>query len=459
MQKQAIPQQKNYYYILISLIAAISGILFGYDTGVISGAILFIRKDFALHPALEGIVVSSVLVGAFFGALFSGKLTDKVGRKRILILVACVFIFGSIETALALDVPFLIIGRVLVGIAIGIASYTAPLYISEIAPPKYRGALVSLNQLAIAIGIFISYVVDYFLSFESLWRWMLGLGVVPAVILLIGMLFLPYSPRWMVFRGKAKEAKKILEKIRGSSATIDQELAAIEETLKHHQTSWKSLFSKKIAPVVTIGICLAVIQQVTGINTILYYAPTIFEMTGYASNTSSILATMGVGVIFVVFTLIALPLIDSLGRRPLLLIGLIGMAIGLLSLSYLFLIGKNVEFQHLALFSMLLYIASFAVSLGPIMWLMIAEIYPLKVRGMGASFATCINWLSNFAVALTFPILLKSFSPSGTFFLYFLATLLSILFIYFFVPETKGIPLETIEDNLYAGKPWRKLGK
>ena len=448
------------YYIFIAMIAALSGILFGYDTGVISGAILFIENEFPLTPAMNGLVVGAVLLGALFGALFSGKITDIFGRRRVLIIVALIFILGALWTAFAPSILALILGRIGVGVAIGVASYVGPLYISEVAPQQHRGALVSLNQLAITIGICLSYVVDYFFALSGEWRWMLGMGVVPGILLLLGMLYLPDSPRWIVSQGREEEAKKILMKLRSSERVVEKEIAAIKVTLKQEATHWKIVLSKTVRPVLWIGFSLAIIQQITGINTILYYAPTILKMAGFGSATVSILATMGIGIVLVISTLIALPLVDRWGRRPLLIMGLAGMAMGLGLLAWLFQSSTTIppSLEWLGLASMLLYIASFSFSLGPIMWLMIAEIYPLQVRGVGASMATCVNWASNLLVTATFLELVQFLGARGTFLIYMVAAVASIVFIYFLVPETKGISLEEFEENLFAGKPWRKLG-
>lgn len=446
------------YFVIIAMVAALAGVLFGYDTGVISGAILFIRNDFQLSPLANGMVVSSVLFGALIGALFSGRMTDYYGRKMILIMVALLFILGTLETALAPNEPALIIGRIAVGVAIGIASYAAPLYISEISPPRYRGALVSLNQLAISLGILTSYVVDYVFAPQQAWRLMLGFGVIPAVLLFIGLLFLPRSPRWMVSQGYYGKALEILHRLRGGLDAAEKELESIRATVTKERMEWKVLFSKTIRPVVVIGIGLAVLQQVTGINTILYYAPTILTMTGYQGASGAILSTMGVGAIFVIFTVVSLPLIDLVGRRALLFAGLIGMALGLLIMAYSFHVTQSSAVIHwLTLGGMLVYIASFAFSLGPIMWLMIAEIYPLKVRGLGASLATCCNWLSNLIVAFTFLSIVDAIGVSTTFMIYFVMCLVSMVFVYFLVPETKGITLEHFEANLLSGKKWRQL--
>jgi sugar porter (SP) family MFS transporter len=452
-------KSSRFFLIFITTIAALAGILFGYDTGVVSGAILFINDEFHLTAQTNGIVVSAVLLGALIGAMTSGRLADHWGRKKLLVADAIIFIFGTLATAVATTIVTITISRVIVGIAIGVASYVAPLYISEIAPAKYRGALVSLNQLAITLGILLSYIVDYQFAQYGAWRYMFAAGVIPALGFFIGLLYLPDSPRWIASRGEMTRAFNILERIHGSAQLAKQELVSIQESLRKQDQNWRALFSPFVRSTLTIGIGLAVLQQVTGINTIIYYAPTIFKMAGFQSATSAILATMSVGVTFVVFTLVALPLIDTLGRRPLLLIGLVGMAASLLLLSWAFHFTTPMpSLKWFAIFGMLFYIACFAFSLGPIMWLMIAEIYPLKVRGLGSSLATAANWGSNMIVAYTFLTLVNLLGASGTFFLYFVISLFGISFIYFLVPETKSITLEQIEMRLQAGLSFRKLG-
>jgi len=460
MLKESNHTKKNYYFVIITAIAALSGILFGYDTGVVSGAILFINDEFHLTAQTNGLVVSAVLFGALLGAMCSGRLADLLGRKRLLVADAIIFIVGTLITALGQNIEWITVGRIIVGIAIGVASYVSPLYISEIAPAKHRGALVSLNQLAITLGILLSYIVDFHFAETNAWRWMFGLGVLPAVGFLFGLFFLPDSPRWIASRGDSGKALTILNRLHGDASLAQTELTAIKETLKKPEQHWRILFSPFIRSTLAIGIGLAVLQQVTGINTIIYYAPTIFKMAGFHSASSAILATMSVGVTFVIFTLVAIPLIDTLGRRPLLLIGLFGMALSLLSLSWVFHdAGNSVSMKWMTIVSMLAYIACFAFSLGPIMWLMIAEIYPLRVRGVGCSLATAANWGSNLLVAFTFLSLVEAVGASGTFFIYFLISLLGIVFIFFLVPETKSVTLEQIEASLQAGMSFRKLGK
>ncbi len=445
---------RRYYSLFIAIIAALAGLLFGYGTGVMSGAILFIAEEFALSSGMNGLVVGIVLVGAFLGALLTGWMGDRLGRKKVIMLGATIFFVASLGTALVFSVTALIIGRFFVGVAIGIASYIAPLYISEIAPPERRGALVSMNQLAISGGILLSYIVNYSFASSGHWRPMLGLGTVPAALLFFGMCYLPDSPRGVLLKNGEGEAKKILQKIRGKRE-VSKELREMKKSLKSNIRNWKALFSKSIRRIVWVGFGLAIIQQVTGINTIFYYAPTILNLAGFQTATAAILATVGLGLVSFLFTIFSLFVIDKLGRRTLLLIGLVGMSIGLALLTSSL---HDPNLAPLMLFSMCLYIVSFAISLGPIVWLMISEIFPLKVRSVGASLATAMNWICNFLVTVTFLKLVEGEGISWTFGIYLILTLASLLFVYFFIPETRGISLEKIEEDLLSGKPLRKLG-
>lgn len=448
----ASPQTSSFVNI-IAAISALSGLLFGYDTGVISGAVLFVQEDFRLTTRQEEIVVSAVLLGATIGALIGGRLTDRLGRRTTLLQVAGLFILGAIGTALAPTMLWLSIGRLIVGIAIGIASFTAPLYISEISPPAVRGKLVSLNQLMITIGIVCSYLADYTLAGSRGWRWMFGLAAIPGLILLIGILFVPESPRWYMSRSMKDKAREVLFKMH-TPPMAESELTEIEESLKHQEGDWKELLSPRLRRAMTIGIGLAVFQQFTGINTVIYYAPTIFQFAGLRSNSAAILATAGVGIINVLFTIVAVRLLDRIGRRPLLLYGLVGMILSLGVLGFAF-TSPNLA-QALAAISLvcvMLYVAFFAISLGPVFWLMISEIYPLKIRGRAMAIATVMNWGSNLLVALTFLSLLRSFGRPATFWLYALTGALAWIFVYRLVPETKGKTLEQIEAQWRGNAP------
>ncbi len=318
----------KYFVYLATAVSALGGMLFGYDIGVISGAILFIQKDFSLSPGMEEIVVSSVLLGSLIGAIGGGILADRLGRRRLLIVTAVVFGLGAIGAAVAPGTVWLIAGRLVAGTAIGIASFVAPLYISEIAPVAIRGKLVSINQVALTSGIVISYLVDYaFAGFEA-WRWMFAMAVIPAAAFGIGLMFIPNSPRWLAARGHADQARAVLSRIRAPEK-VDGELGEIQHSVAQQKGHWSELLSPLLRSAMIVGIGLAIAQQITGINTVIYYAPTIFKFAGLSSSSGAILASVGVGAVNVVLTIVAMLLIDRIGRRPLLLVSLAGMTLSL----------------------------------------------------------------------------------------------------------------------------------
>jgi SP family galactose:H+ symporter-like MFS transporter len=441
----------NRFVYIAAAISALGGMLFGYDTGVISGAILFIQQDFALSPLPEEIVVSSVVLGALFGAAAGGKLTDRFGRRIVLMVTAALFALGAVGTALATTITWLISGRVIVGIAIGVASFTAPLYISEISPVSLRGRFVSFNQIALTSGIVIAYLADYALSGMRGWRWMFGLAAVPSTLLGIGMAFMPESPRWLVSHGLVDKGRAALQRIRGMSA-VDDEVQDIRQSSGQQSGSWSELANRSLRPAMTVGIGLAIFQQVTGINTVIYYAPTIFQSAGFESASVAILATTGVGIINVLMTVVALLLLDRVGRRPLLLIGMAGMVVSLAVLGTAFLFPHLRVLKWFAAGSLMLYVGSFAVGLGPVFWLLISEIYPVKIRGLAMSIATIANWGANLIVALTFLTLIQFVGRPGTFWLFGLVGIGAWFFAYILVPETKGRSLEDIEAHWRGGR-------
>jgi len=450
--------QERFIHVIVS-VAALGGLLFGYDTGVISGAILFIRQSFSLSPQLQEIVVSAVLVGAVIGAAAGGRLADRYGRRKLIILSAVIFSIGAVGTSLTPLVSLLIAGRIVVGIAIGIASFIAPMYISELAPTRVRGSLVSVNQLAITVGIVVSYLVDYAFSALGAWRMMLGLAAVPSIVLGLAMWRLPSSPRWLVARGSTEEAKSVLGRIR-SASEIDAEVKEIERSLEKQKGSGVLLSHPMLRMALFVGIGLAVFQQLTGINTVIYYAPTILEFAGFKTAGFSILATVGVGIVNVAFTLLAIRLVDRVGRRPLLLGGVAGQTVGLVILGLAFQMHQLARFiGYIAVASLAIYVASFAIGLGPVFWLMISEIYPLKVRGAAMSMATVANWGVNLAVAVTFLTLVGAVGRPGTFWIYAGIGIAAWLFFYFLVPETKGKSLEEIEAHWHAGKHPREMSR
>jgi len=435
------------FVFLVAAVAALSGLLFGYDTGVISGALLFVKQDFSLSSWMQSVVTTAVLAGATLGAGLSGRLADRFGRRRMVIGFAILFFIGSFLTGLAPGVWWLAAGRVLVGLAIGVCSYTAPLYISEISPPRSRGALVSLNQLLITLGILVSYLADYALAGGEHWRWMFGLAAIPAAILGIGMFFLPESPRWLVSRGKKHKALEVLRTLR-SEEEATAELRLIESHDHGQEVRWTELFQLQYRPALIVGIGLAIFQQITGINTIIYYAPTIFQLAGFNSAAQSILATAGVGLVNVLLTIVAVRLLDRTGRRPLLLIGIAGMIASLAALGLVFLLGsRSASLGWLAVGSVMLYVASFAISLGPVFWLLISEIYALRIRGVAMGVVTMTNWAFNLLVALTFLLLVENLGPALTFWGYALVSVASWIFAWRLVPETKGRTLEEINEG------------
>ncbi len=438
-------------------IAALGGMLFGYDIGVISGAILFIKKVFSLSPGMEEIVVSSVLLGSFVGAIAGGVLADRFGRRRLLIATAVVFGAGAVGAALSPGTAWLVAARVVAGAAIGIASFVAPLYISEIAPVGIRGRLVAINQVALTSGIVLSYAIDYAFAGSQGWRWMFGLAVIPAAAFGVGLAFIPDSPRWLAASGHAAQARAVLERIRRPEE-VEGELVEIQRSVALQKGTWSELLGPLLRPAMIVGVGLAIAQQITGINMVIYYAPTIFNFAGLPSASAAILASVGVGVVNVVLTVVAMMLIDRIGRRPLLLISLAGMAPSLFVLGLAFSLPQlSASLGWIAVVSLMSYVGSFAVGLGPVFWLVLSEIYPLRIRGRAMSVGTAANWGSNVIVALSFLTLTQVVGKGATFWLYGAISIGAWLFAYFLVPETKGRSLEQIEAHWLAGGQPRAL--
>ena len=438
-------------FYLIAAVAALGGLLFGYDTGVISGALLFIRQVMHLSATAQGIVVAVVLAGAAIGAAAAGTLSDRSGRRRVILYAALLFIAGACLSAVASELTLLIIGRLLVGLAIGVASMLTPLYLAEIAPAPARGAIVSLNQLCITLGILLSYLVGFGLAdVTEGWRWMLGLGAVPGIILGTGMLILPESPRWLAGHGRAEDARSVLQKLRaGDDVTnefnaLRKDIAREDRQLVH----WTALFARRLRRPLAVGIGLAMFQQITGINTVIYFAPEIFQSSGLSSAATSILATAGVGAVNVIMTIVSIWLIDWAGRRILLIWSLGGMTVTLFVLAYAFKAGATAELAWVAVASVAVYVGFFAIGLGPVFWLLISEIFPLGLRGRAMSLATVACWVFNMIVSATFLNLVALAGSAGTFFTYAVLSILGLIFVVAFVPETKGLSLEQIEQDL-----------
>ena len=443
---------KYIWLYVVAVIASLGGLLSGYDTGVISGALLFINETWILPDTLQGFLVSSVLIGAVIGAATNGVLADIFGRKKIIMATAVIFILGSLMCAFAPNVYILILSRIFVGFAVGIVNFIVPLYLSEVSPKNLRGTLVSLYQWAITAGILFSYFINaVFAQAVYNWRWMLFAGVVPGLILFIGMCFMKDTPRWLVSKNRDGEARKVFAKIE-PDIDADSEIKEIRETLVDNKSNKKFRLSKWMIMPFVVGIGIMFAQICTGINTIIYYAPTIFKTAGFDSNITAIYATTGIGIVNFVMTIVAVFFTDKLGRKPLLYFGLTGVMISLFALGTSFafadILGESLKW--VAVGSLVTYIVCFAMSLGPIGWILVSEVFPLKIRGVAMSVCTVSNFAFNFFVVASFPVLLHRIGGAWTFWMFGIVSILCIIFVYFFVPETKGISLEQIESN------WRK---
>jgi sugar porter (SP) family MFS transporter len=452
---EADPRLVRRHVAVGAAITALGGLLFGYDTGVVSGALLFLKKDFGgLSSFQQELVTSLLLVGAVAGALTAGRLADRIGRRITVLITALVFIVGVLLVAFSPTYPVLLIARIIIGLAVGSASTIVPLYIGEVVPPRVRGGLVSLNQLAVTAGILVSYLIDYGLSDSGNWRLMFGLAVIPAAALFVGMLFQKESPHWLIRQGREDEARHVLRRVRDES-DIDAEIREVRE-VSQREGSYRDLISPRVRPLLLVGVLLAVFQQITGINTVIYYAPTLLQGAGLGNN-AALLANVVNGAVNVGMTIVAIWLLDKVGRRPLLLSGTAGMAVGMIIVALSFLGGSQLHgtLAIVAIIGLLVYTGSFAIGLGPVFWLLIAEIYPLRIRGAAMSVASMANWAANFVVTVSFLTLLSAISGVGVFFLFGFLTLVALAYFWRKVPETKGRSLQEIERELAPDRPNR----
>jgi sugar porter (SP) family MFS transporter len=438
----------------IYFFGALGGVLFGYDTGVISGALLFIPNDFKLSPFLQGAIVAGLLLGAMIGAALAGRLSDVLGRRRLIMIAAVVFIAGALVCAFAPTVAVLVVGRVILGLAVGSAALVVPLYLSEIAPTEIRGAITSLNQLMIVGGILLAFIVNAILASSGNWRLMLGLAAVPALVLLVGMALMPETPRYLVHTGEEHDARQVLEELPGEDHPQERidEINEVEQEEQSESGIGALLRAKWVRPALIVASGLAVFQQLVGINTIIYYAPTTLTNVGFA-KTSAIYANLIIGVINVGMTVVAIKLVDRVGRKPLLLAGVAGMVTSLLVLG---ISNAALATPHhpgdpaaiITLVCLATFIASFAATWGPVVWVMIPEVLPLSVRGTAMGVAVFLNWGANFLVSQTFPPLLNGVGPGPVFIGYAVLGVVAALFVKTMVTETKGRSLEEIEGDL-----------
>ena len=438
------------YTYLICAVAAFGGLLFGYDTAVIAGAIGYLQVKFELSPMLTGWAASSAIWGCVFGALFSGALSDKYGRKKVLLLSGLLFTLSALGSAVPDNLTQFVMARFIGGLGVGSASMLSPLYISEIAPAQIRGMLVTLYQLAIVFGINIIYIVNYLIAnthdqvwnVQLGWRYMLGSEGIPAILFFILLFFVPESPRWLVKENRSDEALKILNKINGPEET-HQILKEIKEAVNEEKGSFLDLFKPGIRKAMVVGSVLALFSQVTGINAIIYYAPEIFKQVGFGSE-SALFQTMIIGFVNMLFTLVAIRFIDYWGRRTLLIWGISGMVSCLLGMGMFFYF--EITSGSLLLLFILGFIASFASSLGPIPWVLISEIFPTKTRGTAMSFSIVILWLGVVLITQFFPVLLSLFGGAFTFWIFMINALILLIFTLIFIPETKQKTLEEIQE-------------
>ncbi|GAB23698.1 MAG TPA: sugar porter family MFS transporter [Gordonia polyisoprenivorans] len=441
----------------LTVIATLGGLLFGYDTGVISGALLYMKDDLHLSAFGEATVVSALLFpGAAFGALFGGRVADRLGRKRTLLLCGLVFLVGAVGCALAPNVAIMVIARIILGLGVGAAAVTCPLYLAEMAPAERRGRMVTINELMIVTGQMLAFamnaLLDHIVTDPHVWRVMLAVAAVPAVALLLGMLALPDSPRWYALKGRLDESRNVLGRSR-TPDEADAEYATIVDHITHMRGGRTPLSVVRDVPwirrIVLIGCGLAIIQQATGINTVNYYAPTILEQSGLGVS-AALIATIAVGVTSVVTTIIGIILLGYIGRRTMLLIGFSGVAITQAALALAFLLPQTTSRSYIILACMVAFVAFVQMFIGTCVWLLLSEIFPLSVRGFAMGIAVFVLWCTNALISFLFPVLNSALGSTGTFGLFVLVNLASLAFVYRSVPETKGITLEGLEEHLEA---------
>ena len=431
-----------------ALVAALGGLLFGYDTGIIGVALLGLGREFALNDGLKQLITSAIIFGALVGCLGTGPFSDRLGRRRMVIVAGILFAIGSLLSAAATGVVALVLARFILGLSAGSSTQIIPVYIAEVAPRDHRGKLVVLFQFMVVFGITVAYFTG--LALGDHWRWMFGLGVVPALLLLSGMVILPESPRWLVVRGRRDEARQVLTRVRGSATEADAELGEIQKVVdSDDEGSWKDLLQPWIRPALIVGASISMFSQITGNNALIYYAPTILVKAGFSEH-AAVLATGFSTLLVVIATMVGSVLVDRIGRRRFLLWMIPGSIVALVVMGLLF--GANGPSTPLSQWLVVACLAAYLMlncgGFGVCIWLINAEVYPLFVRGKGASVGAFSHWIFDLVVTLTTLSLVTWLGAAHTFWLYAGISLLSLVFIYFLVPETKGKSLEQIEQAL-----------
>jgi len=438
-----LPQFNRPYLLSLSFVSAMGGYLFGFDIAVITGALPFLQRDFNLSSYWEGFTAGTLALGAMLGALTAGKFSDVYGRKKGLLIAAVLFGCSALAMAFSPTRNVFIVSRFIAGIGVGMASILSPMYIAEISPAQYRGRLVAINQLAIVTGILITNMVNYLLrnNGEESWRWMFGLGIIPSTLFLIGCLWLPESPRWLVKAGALGKARAILLRI-GNDSFMNETIADIQESLKiKGKVNYRSLLRKPLFPILVTGVILAVFQQFCGINVVLNYTPRIFGSIG-ASMDNQLLQTVFIGLVNLIFTFVAMALVDKIGRKPLMLIGSGGLAVIFFLIARLLVSGYGI-----VAILLLLSIATYAMSLAPVTWVLISEIFPNSARGTASSIAVTSLWAAYFILIFTFPPLFEKLGDK-TFYIYAIVCVLGFLFMIFRLKETRNKTLEELESQI-----------
>ncbi|MEB6036556.1 sugar porter family MFS transporter [Staphylococcus pseudoxylosus] len=431
---------------LIFVLGALGGLLYGYDNGVISGALLFINNDIPLTSFTQGLVVSSMLIGAIIGAGLSGPISDKLGRRKVVFIIAIIYIIGSLLMAVANSVDLLVIGRLVIGLGVGSSTAIIPVYLSEMAPTKFRGSLAALNPLMITIGILVAYCTNFLLADAEAWRWMIGLAVVPAIILLIGVIFMPESPRWLL-ENRSETAARHVMSLTFKQHEIEKEINDMKNVIHNSESAWKLLRAKWVRPVLIIGCLFAFFQQIIGINAIIYYTPLILTKAGLGSS-SSILGTVGLGIVNVLVTILSIVIIDKIDRKKLLVIGNIGMIISLLIMTITIATMGITQVAWIIIICLSLFILFFGATWGPIMWVMLPEMFPTRARGAATGIAIVVLQIGTLIISQVFPILVNMLEVEYVFLIFAVIGALALIFVVKFLPETRGKSLEEIELQL-----------
>ena len=461
---QDLPEKKMHHNLQkIALISSMGGLLFGIDTGVINGALIYMSSPSELNLTSndQGLVTSAITLGAAFGAVFAGKFSDGIGRKRLLHYLSVWFMIFTILCSIAPNAVVMIISRALLGLAVGGVSVIVPTYLSEFSTPEIRGRFVAQNELMIVVGQLLAFVVNailgnVFTSVNSIWRYMLGFCVIPAILLFVGLYFVPESPRWLLMKNQDENAEKVLETVRPNKKVITTEIKEVKDAINQEkeikQATFKDLAIPWVRRIVLIGIGLAIMQQIIGVNIMMYYGTTILTESGFAHN-AALIANIFNGVMSVLGTSIGMLIMNKVNRRTMLLGGITGTTLSLILIVVFSMVFKSSPLlPFLILFSTMLFLVCFQGTCSPIVWIMLSEIFPQSIRGMGMGVSTFFLWFSNFLVGTFFPNLVAHLGISWTFFVFVIFNIISFAFSYFFVPETRNKSLEQIQTEFQSGK-------